>query len=171
GNQLTTDTSSSQIGLSALGGIHIIKDILGIGARTLTGPFGFALGLPNSSISFFQDKGKAKLLASTQVHVLDDQDQSIKIGQRVPIQTAFVPTYSTVVTTGANGQAKYPNNPNTGFNNFGYGGSGYPQIQYENVGLNIDMKPNVYEDEVQLKMKIDSSSVDSSINPLTPTFN
>src|ERR1041384_3476854 len=33
------------------------------------------------------------------------------------------------------------------------------------------MKPNVYEDEVQLKMKIDSSSVDRSINPLTPTFN
>src|SRR6185436_16447847 len=96
GNQLTTDTSSSQIGLSALGGIHIIKDILGIGARTLTGPLGFALGLPNSSISFFQDKGKAKLLASTQVHVLDDQDQSIRIGQRVPIQTATLPTYGTI---------------------------------------------------------------------------
>lgn len=135
------------------------------------GPWGFTAGVPPSLISFFQDKGKAKLLASTQVHVLDDQDQSIKIGQRVPIQTAFVPTYSTVVTTGTNGQVNNPNNPNSNFNNFGYGGSGYPQIQYENVGLNIDMKPNVFEDEVQLKMKIDSSSVDSSINPLTPTFN
>ncbi|MFL6274303.1 MAG: secretin N-terminal domain-containing protein [Blastocatellia bacterium] len=135
------------------------------------GPWGFTAGVPPSLLSFFQDKGKAKLLASTQVHVLDDQDQSIKIGQCVPIQTAFVPTYSTVVTTGANGQPNNPNTQNGNFNNFGYGGSGYPQIQYENVGLNIDMKPNVYEDEVQLKMKIDSSSVDSSINPLTPTFN
>src|SRR4030095_9701762 len=62
GNQLTSESSSTEVGLNFLGGINRQKDILGLGARTLTGPFGFALGLPNSSISFFQDKGKAKLL-------------------------------------------------------------------------------------------------------------
>jgi general secretion pathway protein D len=174
GNQFNSADSQAKnpFGLSFLGGIGQQGTILGAGPRTLTGPFGLALGLPTSTLSFFQDKGKAKLLASTQVHVLDDQDQSIKIGQRVPIQTAFVPTYNTVVSTNRNGQPNVnPNDPTTGFNNFGLGGGGYPQIQYENVGLNIDMKPNVYEDEVQLKMKIESSSIDRSTGNFTPSFN
>lgn len=170
GNQFNTSDANKNAGtFEAFAGFGQGGLASGFAQRFITnGPWGFTAGVPPSLISFFQDKGKAKLLASTQVHVLDDQDQSIKIGQRVPIQTAFVPTYGTTVNTGKTGTGT---DPNTGFNNFGFGGSGYPQIQYENVGLNIDMKPNVYEDEVQLKMKIDSSSVDSSINPLTPTFN
>src|SRR5262249_50132781 len=48
---------------------------------------------------------------------------------------------------------------------------GIPQIQYENVGLNIDMTPIVTSDEVQMKMKIDSTSIDGSTSTLTPTFN
>ncbi|HKP13829.1 MAG TPA: DUF2225 domain-containing protein [Blastocatellia bacterium] len=173
GNQFNTSDANTKVGtFQAFGGLG--QGGLSSGfVHTFfnNAAWGFTAGVPPSLLSFFQDKGKAKLLASTQVHVLDDQDQSIKIGQRVPIQTAFVPTYGSVVTTGRNGQPANQVDPNTGFSNLGFGGSGYPQIQYENVGLNIDMKPNVYEDEVQLKMKIDSSSVDSSINPLTPTFN
>jgi general secretion pathway protein D len=53
----------------------------------------------------------------------------------------------------------------------GLGGFGIPQIQYENVGLNIDMTPQVYDDDVQMKMKIESSSIDGSTSTLTPTFN
>jgi general secretion pathway protein D len=170
GNQFNTSDANKNAGtFEAFAGFGQGGLASGFAQRFITnGPWGFTAGVPPSLISFFQDKGKAKLLASTQVHVLDDQDQSIKIGQRVPIQTAFVPTYGTTINNGKNGTNT---DPNSAFSNFGYGGSGYPQIQYENVGLNIDMKPNVYEDEVQLKMKIDSSSVDSSINPLTPTFN
>src|SRR5262249_15876638 len=40
-----------------------------------------------------------------------------------------------------------------------------------NVGLNIDMQPQVFEDEVEVKMKIESSSVDRSTGELTPSFN
>jgi general secretion pathway protein D len=126
---------------------------------------GFALGLAPSQLSLFQSKGKGKLLASTQVHVLDGEQQSIKIGRRIPIQTASLPSYTTP-TTGRNGNAV--NNVDSAFQNaFGVG---IPQIQYENVGLNIDMKPQVFEDEVQMQMKIESSSVDSSTSTLTPTF-
>jgi general secretion pathway protein D len=169
GNQFNTSDGNKNAGtFEAFAGFGQGGLASGFAQRFITnGPWGFTAGVPPSLISFFQDKGKAKLLASTQVHVLDDQDQSIKIGQRVPIQTAFVPTYGTTVNTNGKGTT----DPNSIFNSLGFGGSGYPQIQYENVGLNIDMKPNVFEDEVQLKMKIDSSSVDSSISPLTPTFN
>jgi general secretion pathway protein D len=173
GNQFTNDSSATQVGLSALGGINAQRNILGLGARTLTGPLGFAVGLPNSSISFFQDKGKAKLLASTQVHVLDDQDQSIRIGQRVPIQTATLPSFSNVTPQtqrqGAVQNGLNPADQLLGLN--GAFGAGIPQIQYENVGLNIDMKPKVFEDEVEMKMKIDSTSLDRSTGTFTPSFN
>ena len=116
--------------------------------------------MPTSAISFFQNKGKAKLLASTQIHVLDNEANAVRIGQRVPIQTASLPTHRTSPTT--------PGQPNPGGTAVGFG---VPQIQYENVGLNIDITPNVYEDDVQMKMKVETTSVDSSTGTLTPSFN
>lgn len=174
GNQFTTEASGSNaLALPALGGINAQQSLLGVGARTLTGPLGFALGLPNSSISFFQNKGKAKLLASTQIHVLDNEANTVRIGQRVPIQTASLPSYGTPsnqsLKQAANQSGVSPNDINFGLGNaFGVG---IPQIQYENVGLNLDITPNVYEDDVQMKMKIETTSVDSSTGKFTPTFN
>jgi general secretion pathway protein D len=159
-------------GAKSLGGFGLAGALVGnIGAKALGGPLGLALGLPSSTISFFQDRGKAKLLASTQVHVLDNEQNTVRIGQRVPIQTASLPSYNTPVvsqvTGGTNSQTGNLN-PNGGLG--GVFGVGIPQIQYENVGLNIDITPNVYEDDVQMKMKIESTSIDGSTSTLTPTF-
>lgn len=173
GNQFNVPGSDGQTTAGNLGAIG------GLGQSGLGGfahnflsnaALGFTLGLPPSLISFFQDKGKAKLLASTQVHVLDDQDQTIRIGQRVPIQTAFIPTYNnSPIVSGNNNASNNANNFAQGVNPFGT--SGFPQFQYENVGLNIDMKPRVFEDEIELKMKIESSSLDRSTGNFTPSFN
>src|SRR5262249_16131494 len=143
--------------------------------RTLAGPFGIALGLPGSSVTAFQSSGNAKLLASTQVHVLDGEQHTIRLGQRVPIQTAsypFVgnPVNPNVTPNGTPNAPRSSNNPANNFVNNAFG-FGIPQIQYENVGLNIDMTPVVTSDEVQMKMKIDSTSIDGSTSTLTPTFN
>ena len=100
--------------MTALGGINAQQSILGLGARTFAGPLGFALGLPNSTISFFQNKGKAKLLASTQIHVLDNEANAVRIGQRVPIQTASLPSYQPLATNPGT-----PRSPNNQQNNFG----------------------------------------------------
>jgi general secretion pathway protein D len=151
-------------GASNIGGIG--TDIIG-GTRMLTGPFGIGLGLPTSALSFFQNKGKAKLLASTQIHVLDDQQNTVRIGQRVPIQTASLPSFTSPNQTNNKG------NNAAGQDQFlgAAFGVGIPQIQYENVGLNIDITPNVYEDEIQMKMKIEATSIDASTGKLTPSFN
>jgi general secretion pathway protein D len=174
GNQFTTETTNNNpLSLSTLGGINAEKSLLGVGARTLTGPFGFALGLPNSSISIFQNKGKARLLASTQVHVLDNEANAVRIGQRVPIQTASLPSYGNPSNQSLK-QAANQSGVSQSDINFGLGnafGVGIPQIQYENVGLNLDITPNVFEDDVQMKMKIETTSVDSSTGKFTPTFN
>jgi general secretion pathway protein D len=182
GNQFALGDPSKQTSLglqSGLGGIGAANFIVGQGARTLAGPFGIALGLPGSSLTAFQSTGNAKLLASTQVHVLDGEQHTIRLGQRVPIQTASYPFVGNPVTPngtgtvlpGANGTGVgTPTNPASNLVSSAFG-FGIPQIQYENVGLNIDMTPTVTSDEVQMKMKIDSTSIDGSTSTLTPTFN
>jgi general secretion pathway protein D len=172
GNQFNVPNGiKDALDLSFIGGLGVQNSVLGRGPRTLTGPFGFALGLPPSTISFFQDRGKAKLLASTQVHVIDGESNTVRIGQRVPIQTASLPTFGNVSDSSRNrannqaGVADFTGGLNNAF------GVGIPQIQYENVGLNIDVKPTVFEDEVQMTLKIESTSVDQSTGVLTPSFN
>ncbi|HSE36077.1 MAG TPA: secretin N-terminal domain-containing protein, partial [Blastocatellia bacterium] len=158
--------------LSAIGGFGQSGSTLGTAHKFVTsGLAAFMLGMPPSAISFFQNKGKAKLLASTQIHVLDNEANAVRIGQRVPVQTASLPSYTPVTATANPGKGNNlnPNDLSFGQNNaFGYG---VPQIQYENVGLNIDITPNVYENDVQMKMKVETTSVDSSTGVLTPSFN
>ncbi|HSF24610.1 MAG TPA: hypothetical protein VLE20_10305, partial [Blastocatellia bacterium] len=167
GNQFTTTASTTSTGalvpgLNQLGGYGSASYQPGaIQAAAVAAGKIFAIGLPTSAVSFFQDKGKAKLLASTQVHVIDGEAHAIRIGQRVPIRTATLPTLGTTPTTP--GQPNPPGTAVTGF--------GVEQIQYESVGLNIDMTPSVFEDDVQMKMKIETSSIDGSTSSLTPTFN
>jgi general secretion pathway protein D len=158
GNNTSSDFRVTP-GAKALGGIGQVAGLVTQNTRLLTGFWGLALGIPASNISFFQNNEKAKLLASTQVHVVDQEAHTIRIGQRVPIRTATLPSLGTTPTTP--GQQPISN----------IGGFGVEQIQYENVGLNIDMTPTVFDDEVQIKMKIESSSVSGSGGAsLTPTF-
>lgn len=165
GNQfLATGTATSGPSLSADGGIGQQSRLVGSAVRTLKGPLSFGLGLPTSSLSFFQDKGKAKLLAFTQVHVLDNEQHQVRIGQRVPVKTGSSP----VLSLGSTSTTTTPVSTTTPISN-GFGT--VDNIQYENVGLNIDMQPLVFDDEVQVKMKIESSSVDRSTGDLTPSFN
>lgn len=180
GNQFAAegDAAKGIPGFTFLGGIGR-SGVQQNAERTLTGKFGFALGLPTSAISIFQDRGKAKLLASTQVHVLDTEQHTIRIGQRVPIQTAVFQNPTITIPTGNGRNNNNNNNGNVNGSGLdiglgglgGFGTGAFPQIQYENVGLNIDMKPSVFEDEVQMTMKIESTSVDSSTGRLTPSFN
>ncbi|HXG68654.1 MAG TPA: secretin N-terminal domain-containing protein, partial [Blastocatellia bacterium] len=180
GNQINVPSQSGQRGaldLGFIGGLGQDGTVKGLGrSHTFigSGALGFALGLPTSAISFFQDRGKAKLLAATQVHVLDNEKSAVRIGQRVPIETAAFPAFTTVLDTNQGGNNNNNNNQNNRNNSPFFGNLGnnfFPQIQYENVGLNIDMQPQVFEDEIQMKMKIETSSVDSSTGVRTPTFN
>src|SRR5262249_57746344 len=105
--------------------------------------------------------GKAKVVGWSQVDVRDGEHLTMRLGQRVPIQTASYPFVGNPVNPNVtpNGTPNAPGSSNNPANNFVNNafGFGIPQIQYENVGLNIDMTPVVTSDEVQMKMKIDST--------------
>ncbi len=178
GNQLTTTgigvsttqtgangqavtTTKTSAGLSNLGGIGRagLAAIAGTaGAPALAG-IGTIIGLPPSTLSLLKSKSNSKLLASTQIHALDGEQNQTKVGRKVPVRIGSV--VSGIAVVGQN------NNNNGGFSN------NIDNIQYQDVGLIIDVTPSVSnEGYVQIKMKLESSSVEASaldVN-LTPSF-
>lgn len=161
GNQFQNDASTIQgggavPGLSFFGGVGAAGALRPNSPAGLFGPIGIALALPPSQLVALQTRGRSKLLASSQIHVLDSEQHTVRIGRRVPIQTAQFLTGTTVVTGG--NQGGNPNNPgNVGGG--GFLGNPATQYQYENVGLNLDIKPVVHEDQIQLTMKIETSDI------------
>lgn len=158
GNQFNVATSgAASTGSLAtfFGGVGQADALRSVTPAGFYGPIGLALSLPTSTLTAFQSKGKTRLLNAAQVHVLDNEQHTIRIGQRVPIQTASYVGTSTTVVTG-NGGGNNQNNQNQNVSTLGGPAT---QYQYENVGLNIDMQPVVREDMVQIKMKLETSDV------------
>src|SRR5215468_3657980 len=155
GNPTPTGTASSLPDLGGLGrnGVSAIAgSVLGFG-----GSVGALIGMPTSSLSLLQTKGKSKLLANTQIHALDGENNQVVVGRNVPIRVGTVyPTYPTAATGSSA-------NPSGTIDN----------IQYRDVGLVIDVTPAITnEGYVQVKMKLESSNVESGggDSMLTPSF-
>ena len=158
GNPVTvvTGTSGSLTDLGGLGraGISAIAgNLFGIG-----GGVGTIIGLPPSSLSLLQTKGNSKLLANTQIHALDGEQNQTVVGRSVPVRlgTSYLGAYTTT------GTATQANTTGTVDN-----------IQYKDVGLVIDITPTITnEGYVQVKMKLESSNVEATgtDSTLTPTF-
>jgi general secretion pathway protein D len=164
GNQVGSQGSLNNLGGIASGSLlYRGTPALALGQSTVGLGSGLGLLIPPSTISMFQSKTNTRLLFSTQVHAFDDEKSSTRVGSKVPVQTASV--YNGLVNTSNNG---------TGNNNGGIGnalGSGYPVIQYEDVGLNLDFKPKVYPNQdVQVSMTIESKDQQAGPDPLTPIF-
>lgn len=168
GNQLLFDGFLGQ----GAGGVPRPSSLnfLGVTAGQVLTSGRFALAIPSTVIRFLQNKGTSRLVDSLQVHALDGQQVTANVGQRVPIQTASLPfglNNATGTTTTPGGTVPgQTSNPALGL----YGG--IPQIDYQAVGLNVQLTPTIYsDDDVKLEMSIESSSLAaSSISTLTPTI-
>jgi type II secretory pathway component GspD/PulD (secretin) len=110
-------------------------------------------------------EGKAKLVASTKVYALFNERTFMRIGQRVPIQTATLPTFQPPGSNSANNQTPLP------AVGAGQLAQGIPQIQYENTGFNLEFEPRVKRDgTIDLVYKIELTIVSTDTGRLTPTF-
>src|SRR5215468_5110938 len=157
GKPVTTPTGTASSlgdlgGLGRVGVSAIAGSLLGFG-----GSAGALIGMPTSSLSLLQSKGKSRLLANTQIHALDGENNQVVVGRNVPIRVGTVyPTYPTAATGSSA-------NPSGTIDN----------IQYRDVGLVIDVTPAITnEGYVQVKMKLESSNVESGggDSSLTPSF-
>src|SRR5205814_7880086 len=90
GNQIATQSATGNKGnptasLLNLGGIGTGALARSAPAAAILGPIGLAIALPTSQLQALQTKNRTRQLASTQIHVLDGEQHTIRIGQRVPI--------------------------------------------------------------------------------------
>ncbi len=162
-----TVTVGNSASLGNLGGIGRagLAALAGATASPLLGGVGTIIGLPPSSLSLLQSRGRSKLLASTQIHALDGEQNQTKVGRSVPVRigTNYIPGYVA--------QAAGATAATTGANLLGAASSGaFDSIQYKDVGLVIDVIPTITKDGyVQIKMKLESTSVEASGADLTLT--
>lgn len=104
----------------------------------------FAIPIPSASFTMLMSDSGAKVLQRPQLRALDNEKATLKIGDRIPIATgSFTPGI------GAGGISPLVNT----------------QFQYIDVGVNIDITPQIHADnEVTLKMSLEISSVTGNTN-------
>jgi general secretion pathway protein D len=157
GNPVTVTTGGSA-SLGNLGGVGRagLAAIAGNTVAPVLGGVGTLIGLPPSSLSLLQSKGQSKLLASTQIHALDGEQNQTKVGRSVPVRLGS--TYVPGIGSAQNAAGGL------------LGGGAFDSIQYRDVGLVIDVTPTVSnEGYVQLRMKLESTNVEASGADLTLT--
>ena len=151
-----------QAGVAMLAGSTFVPFLAGVGTL---------FGMPPTGVSLLQASGRSRLLYSSQVHALDGQQNQTKLGQSVPVQTGTNYGFgggTAVIAPGQTTGQTPANQAAMGFNN-----GLFNNIQYKDVGLVIDVTPTITnEGYVEIKMKLESSSVEDSgeTTNLTPTF-
>src|SRR6266436_5019010 len=106
----------------------------------------FALGIPGASVTALMSDSNTKVLQNPEIRVLDQQKATLKIGDRVPIATG---SFSSGGGVSGGGISPLVNT----------------QFQYLDVGVNIDITPQIHSNrEVTLKMVLEVSSVSGSQN-------
>lgn len=175
GNQIGTSSDSSKgtFGLNNLGGIgyNLAEGAARAGNSAFNLGSGALFGLPTTSLSLLQSKGNNKLLYKTQIHALDGQKNTTKVGRSVPVKIGTQYGYGGGTNTPTNGTGT--NVAQNAVNNLLGLGSGIDSIQYRDVGLVIEAKPAITsEGYVEIEMKFETSDIVQSgaTSNLTPTF-
>ncbi len=165
---VATTTTGASASLSNLGGIlgqGVLAPLVGSAFGIGTG-FGALLAAPPTTLSLLQNKNNAKLVSHVNVHAIDGQSNKTNVGRRVPVRLGSTVIPGFTGATGATGGAV--GGVNGGLNS-GY--SGFDSIQYQDVGLNIDITPTVTnEGYIELKMTLESSNTVPGADALTPEF-
>lgn len=164
GNQIAVPAEGATqqgVNLGNIGGFGQRGLRAGAAGGIFGGPVGLALALPSSALTLLQSKSNSRLIASSQVRAFENETAQINIGQRVPIQTATLPTGVGVINPNQPGQPGQPQN---------FGGFGVAQFQYQDVGLNVDVQPQVFNEYVQMKVTIELSGIQAGPSSFNPIF-
>jgi general secretion pathway protein D len=103
----------------------------------------FSVTMPSALLQAMMSDQSTRVMQSPQLRASNNEKATLKIGQKVPIASGGMQPYG-VGTTGVGG----------------YGGGLYSSFQYLDVGVNVDMTPQVHgNDEVTLKVKLEISQV------------
>ena len=139
-----TTTTTGGVGTGTISSGTTTPNTISLNAFNNLNATNFLVTIPPATANFLFSNANTKIIQSPQVRALDGQKASLKIGDRVPVATgSFQP---------------------------GIGGVGInplvnTQFQYIDVGVNVDITPQVHANrEVSMKVTIDVSAVTSQVN-------
>ncbi len=139
GTSATTTSTTSTVttsGGTAAGPTAALISLAGL-AHLSTNDF--AITMPGALLEAMMTDSSTKVMQSPQVRASNGQKATLKIGQRIPIASGGVQPLGGTVG--------------------GYGGL-YSSFTYTDVGVNVDITPNVHDNgEVTLKVTLEISSV------------
>lgn len=138
GTGLPTSTTITPVAAGGAGGSGPIVKFGSLNGNS------FVVPIPSAQFTLLMSDNNTKLLQRPQIRALDNEKATLKIGDRIPIATgSFTPGI------GAGGISPLVNT----------------QFQYIDVGVNIDITPQIHADnEVTLKMALEVSSLDGTTN-------
>lgn len=158
-------TARAQDAGSAAASKNVIFDIKIVDTNTQTPEELEAIAKDPNRLNQMLSEGKAKLIAGTKTYCVVNEQTNVRTGQRVPVQTATLPTYQPPRLSNLTNQA--PQQPSEGQ----HIAVGIPQIQYENTGLNLTLEPRLKKDgTTDLVMRIELTMLTTDTGRLTPTF-
>jgi len=139
--------------------------VTGTGGTTTTVPFlslydlikrglnnrDFSVVVPGAVANALLSDTHTRILQNPSVRVTDGQKATVKIGNRVPFATgSFLPSFGGAITGGGGTP--------------GLGLLASTNFQYQDVGVNLDLKPHLLlNGEIALHAKIEISSVGASV--------
>lgn len=140
GTTVPTSTTVTPVGVGTSGGSSSGPSV---NVGSLNGNT-FVIPIPSASFTMLMSDTNAKILQRPQLRAIDNEKATLKIGDRIPIATgSFTPGI------GSGGISPLVNT----------------QFQYIDVGVNIDITPQIHADnEVTLKMSLEISSVTGNTN-------
>ncbi|MGA9209769.1 MAG: cohesin domain-containing protein [Terriglobales bacterium] len=142
--QGTSTTTTSTTGVTSTTGATTTPNTLVLNQFANLTANDFLVTIPQATANFVFSNAGTKIIQSPRIRASDNQKASLKIGDRVPVATgSFQP---------------------------GIGGVGInplvnTQFQYIDVGVNVDITPQVHANrEISMKVSIDVSEVDSYVS-------
>ncbi len=142
--QGTSGTTTSTTGTTTTPGVSTTPNTLLLNQFANLTANDFLVTIPQATANFVFSNAGTKIIQSPRIRASDNQKASLKIGDRVPVATgSFQP---------------------------GIGGVGInplvnTQFQYIDVGVNVDITPQVHANrEVSMKVTIDVSEVDNYVS-------
>lgn len=139
-NGTTTTSSSSSTSSTSTSTTSTTSTTLASLGRISSGDF--STSLPGALLNLVMSDSRTHILQSPQVRVSDGQKVTLKIGQKVPYASG---SFSGLTTSSVSSVVS-------------------TQFQYVDVGVNVDVTPQVHgTDEVTLKISVELSSVASHV--------
>jgi type II secretory pathway component GspD/PulD (secretin) len=111
--------------------------------------------ISSKDLSLLQNNTSSRLIGSTKLHAFENQPVAFTMGKRVPISLTKTKKVSNTPSTSSVEHSKQSEQTSEQNDNTKSSSAYEEQLQYVDIGLNMELSPVIYEDSVQMNTNIE----------------